>query len=448
MSSGPVIYEVSLWPDPAIASDFDAWLEHHVQEMLGLPGFLGATIHRAEEDPPGDGVLRTVRYRLQDRAALDRYLQEHAERMRADGTRRFGNRFRVSRRILDAGRDIAVSAVSPKNCANCDSPLYGQYCAACGQRARGRMISLWELVKEASDILTSIDSRLWRTLGMLLFRPGRLTRDYLLGRRARYIPALRLFLGLSLLFFFLFSLDTRFSVSTDSPDAGDMSLQLQIGDDETPETPGEQMPGAPADPMRDAGTPDIDKQPVPEPGLDSAGRQDENPCADVQVNWPEGMEWANQWLSTQRMQSACEKIVADHGESFTRALLENIPAMMFVFVPLMAIVMKALYPLTRRYYVEHLLFLVHYHSFFYLLMSMILVAGWLFDGTFLPRWPATLVYTVSALYIPVYLFRAMRVVYEQGRLVTGLKYMLLGVAYFTSLLLFLVGTVTITAISI
>ena len=160
------------------------------------------------------------------------------------------------------------------------------------------------------------------------------------------------------------------------------------------------------------------------------------------------MEWANQWLSTQRMQSACEKIVADHGESFTRALLENIPAMMFVFVPLMAIVMKALYPLTRRYYVEHLLFLVHYHSFFYLLMSMILVAGWLFDGTFLPRWPATLVYTVSALYIPVYLFRAMRVVYEQGRLVTGLKYMLLGVAYFTSLLLFLVGTVTITAISI
>jgi hypothetical protein len=48
----------------------------------------------------------------------------------------------------------------------------------------------------------------------------------------------------------------------------------------------------------------------------------------------------------------------------------------------------------------------------------------------------------------VYLFRAMRVVYEQGRLLTTVKYLALGIAYFTSLLLFLISTMTITAVTL
>ncbi len=451
MSHGQVIYEVNLHPDPSIETEFDGWLEHHVEEMLGLPGFVGATIHHSE-NPADQAPLRTVRYRLRDRAALDAYLNEHAARMRADGIEHFGDRFRASRRILDAGREVKARAGPEAPCANCASPLHGQYCAHCGQRARGRMISLWELVKEASEILTSLDSRLWRTLAMLLFRPGRLTRDYLLGRRARYIPALRLFIGLSLLFFFLFSLDAHFEVDSNPPDEGDLAFQLNLGDesgpgadgvgttvpsgDETtkPEAPGE----APANP----------DQPTPGNTAGQAGEEDGPPCSDVRVDWPANMQWMNQWLSTERVRTACEKIAADHGASFGGALLDNIPAMMFLFLPLMAAVMKSLYPMTRRYYVEHLLFLVHYHSFFYLLMSMNIAAGWVFDGGSLPDWPANILHAISALYLPVYLFRAMRVVYGQGRLLTGLKYLLLGLAYTTSLALFLFGTVAFTAISL
>jgi len=44
-----LIYEVTLEPDRAILGDFEAWLEYHVDEMLELPGFTGATIHKAED---------------------------------------------------------------------------------------------------------------------------------------------------------------------------------------------------------------------------------------------------------------------------------------------------------------------------------------------------------------------------------------------------------------
>src|SRR5210317_1901963 len=87
------------------------------------------------------------------------------------------------------------------NCLNCGTELRGQYCGSCGQRARGRLISLWELLQDALGDIFEIDSRLWRTLIPLLIRPGKLTLDYLEGRRARYMPPFRMYLVLSVLFF-------------------------------------------------------------------------------------------------------------------------------------------------------------------------------------------------------------------------------------------------------
>jgi len=176
MPGGSITYEVALEPDAGILPEFEAWLEDHADAMLALPGFTGATIHKAE-DPESGATLRVVRYELKDRAALERYLAEHAPRMRAEATARFAGRFRATRRIVLEGRDAALTDARP--CPNCGELLWGQYCASCGQRSRLRMITFWELLRDAGDLLASLDSRLWRTLGLLMFRPGRLTLDYL-----------------------------------------------------------------------------------------------------------------------------------------------------------------------------------------------------------------------------------------------------------------------------
>jgi hypothetical protein len=206
-------YEVALEPDADVLGEFEAWLEYHVDEMLALPGFTGASIHKAE-DPESGAALRIVRYELADRAALERYFEEFAPRMRAEGIARFGGRFRASRRIVHEGRDAALTDARP--CPNCNELLWGQYCASCGQRARVRMITFWELLKDAGDLLASLDSRIWRTLGLLMFRPGRLTLDYLQGKRARFVPPVRLFIASSIVFFFIATLNTRFDWGPDS----------------------------------------------------------------------------------------------------------------------------------------------------------------------------------------------------------------------------------------
>lgn len=100
-----VIYEVDLTIEHDVAKAFASWLPGHVRAVLALDGFAGATWLEAElpeaigeeGDPP---VRWVVRYELRDRAALDSYLVEHADRMRADGLARFGKAFKASRRVL------------------------------------------------------------------------------------------------------------------------------------------------------------------------------------------------------------------------------------------------------------------------------------------------------------------------------------------------------------
>jgi len=99
-------YEVNLRVQADIADEYLRWLHGHVQEMLALPGFLDARVSEQLDPPPADGERAfCCLYRLRDQAALAAYLAEHAPRMRADGERRFGGRFRASRRLLAALAD-------------------------------------------------------------------------------------------------------------------------------------------------------------------------------------------------------------------------------------------------------------------------------------------------------------------------------------------------------
>lgn len=96
-----ITYEVNLFVQREIEAQFRAWLDAHVREILALPGFIGARVFERLEPAPGaDEFVLCTQYQLPDQAALTRYLSEHAPAMRADGLRRFGDRFRAERRVL------------------------------------------------------------------------------------------------------------------------------------------------------------------------------------------------------------------------------------------------------------------------------------------------------------------------------------------------------------
>jgi hypothetical protein len=94
-----IVYEVRVVLEPAIAAEYRGWLDAHVREILGIEGFRQAEL-LVEDDAEGRPVL-TVRYHIDSREALATYLREHAPRLRAEGTARFGERFSASRRVLE-----------------------------------------------------------------------------------------------------------------------------------------------------------------------------------------------------------------------------------------------------------------------------------------------------------------------------------------------------------
>jgi len=90
-----------------------------------------------------------------------------------------------------------------KSCLNCGAPLSGPYCGACGQKAHVHR-SVLHAVEEFLHGIVHFDSKFWRTLPLLLFRPGKLTREYVRGRRARYVAPVALFLLTVFSMFLLF----------------------------------------------------------------------------------------------------------------------------------------------------------------------------------------------------------------------------------------------------
>jgi hypothetical protein len=107
-----------------------------------------------------------------------------------------------------------------------------------------------------------------------------------------------------------------------------------------------------------------------------------------------------------------------------------------------------MYPFSRRYYVEHLLFFVHYHAFVFLLFSV--AAAFAIGAGAIPGLMVVygILVTVIVFYLPIYLYKAMRRVYGQGHLLTLLKFGFLFFAYFICLLVTFVGMAAYTALTL
>jgi len=259
------------------------------------------------------------------------------------------------------------------------------------------MHSLREFLSEAAEVITHADSRVWRTIQPLLFRPGFLTREFLRGRRARYLPPFRLYIVASVLFFLLTSLvsHTPQFIGLKTEDGVPKSVTL-------------------VDPTK----------PDPSVPSETPEQRAERICGNAEVN-------IAAWLEP-RMRAGCRKIVFDGGRGVLEGLYQNIPRGLIVLLPLLALVMRALY--RRRYYVEHLLFFVHNHSFtfvfliIYVALLSILGAGWLSAG--LSDTLEGILTVAMLLIVPYYTYRAMLRVYGQGKWVTRAKFMVLAFSYF------------------
>ncbi len=390
-AAGPIV-ELTLYVDRLLAAEAEEQLAAHVSEMLALPGVRDARLVAADSDDDGR-IRRIACFFLDGDETREEYFADPVGALRALLPASLAGDAGIEVRVL---RPVAGDSTPRPRCANCSEVLTGQYCGQCGQRALDRFISLWELLRDAVGDLFELDSRLWRTLIPLATRPGHLTVDYLEGRRARYMPPFRSYLVLSLIFFVVAFFDPQqeFGILAEAPAGATEALPAEAAD-----TP-------------------------PEEQVDD--------CDDIDVGDLDDMPpWLAARLTPQRLRQLCERLHYDAGQQeFLQRLLDNIGIALYVLLPLMAFALKLLHPLSRRFYVEHLLFVVHFHAFVFLamLLQLLLIEVVQWSGS---DW-GVLVLMLIPLYVLVYLYKGMRRVYRQGRAITLFKYILLLLTYFAS----------------
>ena len=346
-----------------------------------------------------------------------------------------------------------------RDCLNCGAELRGQYCGNCGQRASSRLISLWELTRDAFGDLFELDSRLWRTLIPLLIRPGELTRNYLEGQRARYMPPFRMYLVLSVVFFVVAFFDPADDLSLlfeaePAPASEEQEANRQEKLDEAEQKIDELVAQGRVSEERaqQAREAIADGETLTLYGDDSEGGFNVSYDAETGKCTATGEDqlpdWLRKRLTPERLEGMCERIAADEGKTFGSLLLDNIPVALIVLLPFMALVLKALYPLSRRYFVEHLLFFVHFHAFFFLILTLQILFSRVATLAFIPESISVLVVVAASFYIPVYLYKAMRRVYGQGHLLTLSKYIALWFAYIAGASFTMIGALTVALLSV
>ncbi len=439
---GGPIYENTIFVDAGVIDAFEQWLAQHVRDALRLPGLVDCRMFTIADDEDGRAG-RICQYLLENDEALDAFIGSTAVEIDAQVNDQFGDGLSLTGRVLREDLWHDMPAAETPNCLNCGAQLRGQYCGNCGQRARSRLISLWELISDAFGDLFEIDSRLWQTLILLIMRPGQLTRDYLQGRRARYMPPFRSYLVLSLIFFLVAFFDPHeelgllFEPESESAASTDAAAHREAVLEELAEE--EIIIGSDDESDEDSDGFNIQ--------FDSDDESDVE-CEIDESDFEDIPGWLARRLTPERMKRICEQTKLDNGRQVIENLVDNIPAALIVLLPVMALVLKALYPLSRRYYVEHLLFFVHFHAFFFLILTLQILFARLAELLHVPENISVVTLVVASLYIPVHLFISMRRVYGQGRVTTFLKYVVLSFTYSVGFLITMLGALAIAVLSI
>jgi hypothetical protein len=427
-----IVYEVECQLDPDIVADYDAWLPGHVRDVLACPGFHGASIE-IPETPPGERQRRRIRYRVESVAALDHYLENNATRLRTETAQRFGGRVHCERRVFRPRHEIATPASEARRCLNCGTVVSGKHCAQCGQASDVHVLSMKEVAGDVVHSVLHLDSRAWRTLKLLVRRPGELTREFIAGRHQQYLPPFRLYLIVSIAFFALTAILPD-SESFNLDDGTDPDLKI-LSPAQVRKPAGEPAAagnaGAPAPTAKSPAElkdltgelrKELEAEGVPQADIDKALKRDTSCRVDL---------FGDEAKSSfeEALGRACQKMKLDGGKHFAERFAATAPKLMFLFLPLMAGVALLFYWRPRRLYAEHLVLFLHNHAFTFLLAAAAQVLSTLSDFEFplsgLLGFLAFLLYCC----LPFYVYRSMRVVYAEGHFKTLLKFFALSTIY-------------------
>lgn len=277
-------------------------------------------------------------------------------------------------------------APASTTCLNCGAATRDHFCSVCGQETRLHVASASEFFHEFIGHYIALEGKLWQTLWLLVVRPGRLTADYIAGKRVRYVAPLRVYLSLSLLFFALLKF-------------GPVNFVVQ-----------------PYDAASEHHALVTDKPPGPDTVRVSTKLGQFNPKWEAR---------AHQIAALPQEQA----VALLKGKFFS-----YVPYVIFLIMPVFALYLKVLYFRSQRSYGEHMLFALHSNAFAFLVLGLILLSPF--------HWLSFVLFAWMLGYLPV----AMRRVYGGSKRLTLARWLILMLAYFLTMVLAIVAVMFTTTI--
>jgi hypothetical protein len=349
------------------------------------------------------------------------------------------------------------------HCENCGAELQGHWCAHCGQPAIDYRRSFRHVIADLLDEFLNWDSKFFATIALLIFKPWRLTNEFLTGKRVRYANPLRLYLLASILFFFAVNYGARglkFEPGKIGPkDRAELEAELKKGD--LPPVAKEQLEALLRESPSAPGSSTATNAPSPPPMALSPSPA---PSASANAASPQPSSSANQqkkeygkigdrpfmvfdeaksttpferWIEARAKEKMGEK--GTKMGLFISTLFSNLPYMMLCCIPLFAFVLKILYVRRHILYIDHLIYALHIHTFAYtgIMLTVLATIGL---NRFAPGPIAGWLIVLLWIAFVTQILLSIRYVYRQGWFFSIFKFFFGGFVYLMVLVFALAAT--------
>jgi len=345
-----------------------------------------------------------------------------------------------------------------KNCLNCGATVVGRYCHVCGQENIVPRESFGGLVLHFFYDITHFDGKFFQSLRDLLFKPGFLPKEYIKGRRASHLNPVRMYVFTSAIFFLVFfllvNIKGRVDMVSDEKPLSNAQRAKMIGDLEQELNKREADTSLLSQKLRrlkDTTTvlSNSDLLKISFWRTDSSTRSyysvaeydsvQRSLPQDQQDGWFGRMMIRKQIELTNKFEGNFKAVVIEWTEIF----LHRLPYLLFISLPIFALILKLLYIRRRQfYYVDHAIFSIHHYIFSFIILLVIFLLG-AAKQNYHFNWLRT-VEVILIIVWPIYLYVAMLNFYKQGWFKTFIKFSLLNLLGFLSLLILFVAFIALT----
>jgi Protein of unknown function (DUF3667) len=303
-----------------------------------------------------------------------------------------------------------------KICLNCGSEVKDRYCPHCGQENIDPKENFGHLVNHFFSDLTHYDSNFFITIKDLLLRPGFLTKQYLAGKRMRYLNPIRMYIFISFVFFLTyFAIGSGLNVNVTQPAvAANVTRQHQA------DMLRAEIDSNKAHPQTNSALTDSILA-VTASKLDTTANNKDEDIFDSNNGMYKSIneyDSIQQSLPARKRDNLIARFFIRHGiaaighyhgqlkEVMWEKFEHNIPKMMFLLLPIFALLLKLFYSWKKYYYVDHAIFSLHFHSFAFLIFWLTIVVEWIFPHLLITGWAFLLIF--------IYLLAALKNTYNQS----------------------------------